>query len=429
MWQIIRSARQNEHTLHLKWHRDVPEGYSLDDVLLALGGVLSRHEALRTFYREEQGTLIQEVLAEGRLPVFVYEDPSTEKMPSALPGIITMAPFNHDQELPIRVLVLTSGGIPVSISFTLSHLSCDGESMRIIDDEFIDQLTSRDSETNDHGKLRQPLDVAIHERSEQGRRRLSATLDYCRGLLEEAAPTFFPDGDATTPARYWIGEVESERLAYALRELTTRDRVNRAAVLASAVATALSWRAGDQAALMQVAFSNRSAARGKPVGNYAHTGLALIRPADSLRNTLSSGAPSLLRAYRHADWNLDGLLGVKQEVERARQADIDMSCYFNYMQRGPSSRTNPWTAAEKESPPSATTRTFRWLVENQEQREGRGSPYTGLCRYSFSFSARDTGRTVMLRAGGDTRKMSPEQLSTVLHHIEEIVVEGHQNWR
>lgn len=317
---------------------DVPAGVDEGTVLGAVQHLLVRHEGLRSLFHETPEGWTQHVRPQGELTVHVADADGAADTAAARAFASELAghTFRHDVELPLSVGVLRDHGRVTHVVVAASHLAVDGWAADLVAQDLRRLLAGEVADA----PTWQPLDQAAHEAGEAGAARGEAALAYWRRTLAAAPRPLFPPADpAPAPGRFVRLALESRALAVAATLVSTRCAVSTGTVLLAAASVVLGRLVGQDRVVLQLIASNRLDERSRSlVAPLAENALFAIDVsgadapggfATTARRAFASG----LNAYRHAQYDpraRDELVA----QERARDADLDLGCFFNDMRIG-----------------------------------------------------------------------------------------------
>ena len=334
------------YTRMVEWPLSLPPGTTLPDIAAALEVLMSRHESLRTRYPADREP-VQRVARSGELVVDVYEA-SEEPADSAaltmeLIRRLRSSEFDLTAELPLRVAVARSRGVPAAAVIVYSHAAVDFASMALIDRQFVALVSDpvrRVSGSPGREPLgHQPLDQAADERSERGRRRTAAALRGWEASLRSMPQCMYavPAADAVRgpgrrvsggPASCWLW---SPAAALALPHITARTGANPQQAVFAALCVMLAWRTGHETCALPVMASNRYHRRLRDyVGNLAQECIVSVDVrAQGLDDVVRRTGAAILRGTRHSLVEVSAMQRVMERVEHDRGITIDRYCVFN----------------------------------------------------------------------------------------------------
>ncbi|MFD0891043.1 condensation domain-containing protein, partial [Streptosporangium algeriense] len=203
---------------------NVPPGTTLDGVVSAVALLVSRHESLRTTFRDG----LQHVVGEGELLIGVHESQGSADLADEVASRLQAVRFDPETELPVRTAVIVSGGVPERVILVITHTTVDAVGLGLLRAELNRLLLG---ETPKPVTSPQPLDVAWTEQSPASLKRAQAAIAYWRANLERIPRSTFTasvdDGDND-----WLLprlQVRSSAAARALGRIGARTGVSRSA--------------------------------------------------------------------------------------------------------------------------------------------------------------------------------------------------------
>jgi acyl-CoA synthetase (AMP-forming)/AMP-acid ligase II len=303
---------------------DMPDGTTLDQIASAVGTIVSRHQALRTYYASVDGEVVMRVQRTGKLRLSVHEPPNgsePREWAMRLADELAVGLFS-EQELPLRCAVVEVAGAPRFLLLVLSHQSIDAWAVDIIKSD-LRQLWARSAEALDPRPW-QLLDQSADERSGLLQRG-AASLDYWRTLYATAAPTMF-DAQRQVPQPYHVQSVimTSPCLLVAVEAIARRLRTSTAAVLAGLVAVVLGLLTEhDRITLLLIAGNRFDAKRRQVVAPLVQDVLCQILLGTDTDAVVRDAAASTLTAYSHAFYDPTAELTIRREAELRRGVCFD----------------------------------------------------------------------------------------------------------
>jgi len=313
---------------------DVPAGATLDDIAAAFGVLLARHESLRTTYPD--GEPVQRVAQSGELAIDVYEveGPSADPpvLAAALARQMRTTEFDVTSELPVRVAVATSHGVPLAASVLYAHVAADFASMALIGGEF--SRLAADAASRVTGPLGyQPLDRAAYERSERGRRKAEVALrnvaDQLRSVPQcmYAVPMAEP-GSGTGSLSGWLS---SPAGALALPHIAARTGTSPRSAVLAALSAVLARRTGHDRVVFTALMDNRHEPRmGGYVGSAARNGIVSVNVgAAGFDDLVWRAAVAVIRASRHSLADEVEVQATTDEIEHERGVAYSRDCVYN----------------------------------------------------------------------------------------------------
>ncbi|MEU8040440.1 hypothetical protein [Streptosporangium sp. NPDC049078] len=239
--------------------------------------------------------------------------------------------FAPAEEIPLRIAVITSGGVPRQVVLVTTHSATDAAGLAVLLTEWDELLLGKPLAPV---TAPQPLDVAAAERTPAGLRRAQAALRYWEGHLREvprSTLTVAVDGETD-----WLLprlRVRSVPAAGALGRISARTGASPSA----AVLAALAALAGVRARLRTVVVLSISANRFRPelreyVGPLAQDALIPVDIGEDGFDAVLRGARSAtMAAYRNSRFDSDALIRVMEDVQRERGLFFARDLVFNDM--------------------------------------------------------------------------------------------------
>jgi hypothetical protein len=249
----------------------------------------------------------------------------------ALTALLRERPFELDRELPVRVAVaVADGGIRAAVA-VYSHVAADFGAMAVIGRQFAELVADPVSRvTGPRGH--QPLDQALAERSDRGRKRAQAALEYWRYQLRRGPQCMFAVPGAAQddgpPPACWLS---SPSAATALRQIAARTGASPSVVTLAALSAVLAHRTANRYCMLVSLASNRADVRLRDyVGSLTQYCLILV-DVSTIRfdDLVRRAGTAALRAHRHSLFDADDLEAVHQAVSRSRGTSFDQDFTFN----------------------------------------------------------------------------------------------------
>ncbi|WP_436757392.1 hypothetical protein [Streptosporangium sp. V21-05] len=375
--------------------RAVQPGTTLAVITEAVVQLVTRHESLRTTFHDD----LQHVLAAGGVAVEVHDIGEPPAGPGA-DGTEGRGPegtgdaegegvararaetpdadlaeevarrlqgtrFALDAEIPLRVAVIASGGVPRQAVLVTTHSAMDAAGLAVLLAEWDELLLGKPLAPV---TAPQPLDVAAAEHTPAGLRRAGAALRYWEGHLRgvpRSTLTVPVDGETD-----WLLprlRVRSVPAARALNRISARTGTSPSA----AVLAALAVLAGLRARLGTVVVLSIAANRFRPelreyVGPLAQDALIPVEVGEDGFDTVLRGARSAtMAAYQNSRFDSAALIRIMEDVQRERGLFFARDVVFNDMSvpgRGTRvSRTGEDVHSVWLPPSTLPTRTSLWV--------------------------------------------------------------------
>jgi hypothetical protein len=431
MW--IATTKMGPANYFLNMRRLVPlsvrAGIRPATVAAAVGQLIERYEALRTWYATVDGEFRQTVVSAGQIPletVDLDEAGSVDDGPvppraAARPAEGSAAsldaagdamcdrmwrrPFDYATELPLRVGLITRYGIVRRIALVFSHLSVDGYAVDLVlrDLRLILLRGRLPAFTGWH-----PLDVARAEASTRVAANARA-VRYWEDQYRVIPPTMFPAvaEPADPPFQRYL--LSWPALDAAVRELSRRCRTNSSTVLLAATVDLVGRLTGHSTVAAQILVGNRSqSGHDAMVGTLVEGGLLVVDVADrpSLEELIPRTWQGALRAYRNAYYAPVDREDATDRVCAERGTEIEPYCCFNDMRQGVDDSPLSVDARPHTGEPAVV------VVEEPPKRMH--------CRFCVQLDHTPAGLGVRLLA--DTRYLPPEAMRGFLDELADRVV-------
>ncbi|MEU1877420.1 condensation domain-containing protein [Streptosporangium sp. NPDC020072] len=344
--------------LHMNFRETtpLPHGTTLAAVVEAVGLLLARHESLRATIRGDT----QLVSGSGTLPVEVHvvedepEPDAVDRLAEEVGLRLQGDRFDVENELPIRVAVITEGDVPLRMVFVLTHTSVDEVGLATV---------MRDWERLIRGEAvpepcpTQPLDLALEEKAPPTRLRTAAALRHWGTQLGRVPQSMFAVDETADPEALRPRlRVRSTVAAEALGAVARRTGASRSVVTLAALGTLIGARTVQRTCVIASLTSNRIRPEVRDyVGPIAQDALITADlEVPTFDEAVRRFRTASLTGYQHtrfdsiALWNLIGAVNTERGIDFARD------CVFSDM--------SGVALAEREPPPAEDIE-CRWLPE------------------------------------------------------------------
>jgi hypothetical protein len=334
---MLRCIADNEPAhinMHVVW--DIPAGTPLEVVTGVLAELHTRHESLRTTFPADGPEPVQLVHVGGELAVEVHQAEGEPALFAEELGLRRRAvAFDPEGEWPMRAAVVTTGGRPTHLVLALSHAAVDATALGLLRREWLALLAG---ETLPEPAPVRPVDLAVIERSEEGRRRTAASLRYWSGQLRTIPQAMFAHPRLPVPAQGappagWTPRlrIRSHTAAAALDVLAERTGVTRSTLVLTALCALTAHRAGQR----QVVVTTLSANRFLPelydyVGTVAQDALlSVTADAEGFEALARKVRRRTQLAYPHSWFDSGDLWAAIDAAAEERGARFARDCVFN----------------------------------------------------------------------------------------------------
>ncbi|CAN5829832.1 hypothetical protein BH18ACT7_BH18ACT7_09810 [soil metagenome] len=306
-------------------------GHSPQTVQRALAGLVRRHEALRTTFRLDDGVPTQRIEDRVDLPLVSVDRPvSGPADADRTTTELLTAPFPMTGGLCWRGVLVCSGGTPVFLSLSFSHLIVDVWSVRELQAQF--EALLRDPDSPSQLPDLSPRELARREREQTAGRRQLAVQRYWQGVLADSRVPQLP----TTPPRVTRPRIQATLHSHQLGGLAAsaakRHGVTAPAVVLAMVVAGLAGHTGTDRVVISLMSSNRFLPEHRRVVSTLNQLIPVVADADracSLSEHITRLNWASAKAYRHSSYDVD-------QVRTLAAADGSFNrlfpTWFNYLQ-------------------------------------------------------------------------------------------------
>ncbi len=368
----------------------------------AIGGLVSRHESLRTRIIEIEAGPAQEVARLGRLPIEVVEGGVAAEVQASLAG----PAFAYPDEWPLRVGLVTQDGAVRQIVLVFCHTATDWQGAEVVARDL--RLLLRGSALP--ALELQPLDLA-RAQAVSGADRTRRAVDYWTGAFRSMPPAMFPAAGTPPEPPNHQAVLTSRALDGAARAIAARHRVSTTTVLLAATVGLIgSWTGHRMCALHTLVNNRFQAGHADIVGMLAQLGLVVVDLSDApaFDELVTRTWQAALLGYRRAYYDQAALDATRAEVGRERGTVINPFCCFNDMRS--TVDTEPGIVPD----PAA-------MVAALGESTLAVEPHAPLnCRFCLRVEPAAGTLTVVLTA--DARSLSSVQIGQFLTDLERVVV-------
>lgn len=306
----------------------VPEGTTLDQVISALRSLAERHEALRTVYPYPEGggrPVEQVVLAEGEFDLDIIEtdrDPLVEV--DEIGRRKRAIRFDVAREFPLRLTLVTVGGVPKGLSAVICHAAADGAATALLVTEWLELVSGRSLPPYTGPTPRQ---VALDERSPAGLRRTKSSLQHWERILGTGPHAIFADARlGPSDGTHTSLVVHSVKAAEALEAISARLSASTSTIIMAAYAALAAVRAGrDDVVIAALSANRHRRALAGYVGTVAQDALIALRTdAADFDELIGRAGGAGMTAYWHSSfdsaeiWRLIDEIGARRGARFAR---------------------------------------------------------------------------------------------------------------
>ncbi|MFD8062416.1 condensation domain-containing protein [Streptomyces cyaneofuscatus] len=313
----------------------VPSGTSVEGAIDALRTLALRHEGLRTTFPHAPGTapVEQVVAAEGTFTVTVVDHTEFPEEPARYAESVARAAragrFALDREFPLRISLLTLGGVPVHAALASSHAVTDGSALAVLREEFLALLAGEELPPPASFA---PLDLAAQEASPTGKRKSEASLRYWERIIRTEPQEMFAEPRAAgADGRARQLTLRSGRGARALASAAGRIGNPEATVLLAAWCALVAHRSGQDSCVTAVPTSNRfHPTIARSVNTLSQDALLCLDVRVPSFDTLVRKTwGAALNAYRHSQFDSVRLWEMIDRVTGERGSHFARDVVFN----------------------------------------------------------------------------------------------------
>jgi len=326
---MMRCTIENEPSdINKQGSWPVPKGTSLDQVISALRTLAERHEALRTIYPYPDGggrPVEQVVLAEGAFGLDVVEtdrDPLVEV--DEIGRRNRAVRFDVAREFPLRLTLVTAGGVPKGLSAVICHAAADGAATALLVTEWLELVSGR---TLPPPAGPTPRQVALDERSPAGLRRIKASLQHWERILSTGPHAVFSDARlGPSDGTHTSLIIHSVRAAEALEAVSARLSASTSTIiLAAYAALAAQWAARDDVVIAALSANRHRRTLAEYIGTVAQDALIALRTdVPDFDELIGLAGAAAMTAYWHSSfdsaeiWRLIDEVGARRGARFAR---------------------------------------------------------------------------------------------------------------
>lgn len=333
LWHAVEYMWDDDTYFNLGWCVPVPAEQGPEPIATVLRRLVEHFDTFRTTFRFDDDELTQSVASTGRLSVEVHEsasepvDATAEVVLASLVG----TPFRPTTEWPIRLAVVTRGGLNQLLVMVFNHLALDLYGWRVVERALKRLLVDPEADLADIGRL-QPIDQAAYEASTEGQAANRAALLRWERILRRAPPTLFDfDTAPEEDQRYWLFRMDSPALAAALAVAAARVRVSNSAVLLAAVAVVMGLYTGHAESVVLINVSNRLREGSQDIAGYLCWDSLCYVNLDGLSfdAVAQRSFAAAVDSYQHGVYDRSSASALTDAIGHDLGAHIDLGCHLN----------------------------------------------------------------------------------------------------
>ncbi|GII89884.1 condensation domain-containing protein [Sinosporangium siamense] len=415
IWETVEATAPDDHYFNFGHVLAVPRAawpLTPQSAAAAVSGLVERHPALRTTTPEGRGQVVHgrgELTAE----IVTAEPGEGTKTATELLERLKRRRFDYAAEWPLRAGLVTSpSGVVTHLVLVYCHMAVDGLGAEIV----LRDLRLLLIKGRVAGTLpATPLELALWQESEQGRRVAQAAEDYWEGEFLRVPASMFPAPAAEVEGPpIWRAVLTSHAAEAAARHAAARYSTSAGAVLLVGACAMTSALTGLSRCAMLPIVGNRFRADTRAaVTTLSQESLFTLDVTDGGRLTmaglLTTAKPALLRAYRYGFHDPAGRAAATARASEARGEQVRPYCCFNDMRFA----DPPAELSDAAEVRDALTRsTLAWPL-SQEQLN---------CRFCVHVSGE--GGALALSLTADTRYVPKEAMERWLSGLEMFLMEA-----
>lgn len=363
--ELTEALAPHQAALNLRFAWRVRPGVTTEGIAAAAKELLEECESLRTLFDLDPHAGQQRVVSEGTVRVpLITVDAATDALAQELTAELAAAEFGP-AELPIRMSLMADRDGPAYLLFAVSHLASDFLGARRLVWHLRRVLVFTPRPADDSLVTTHPVDIAVWENGEGGRRSGERALLQHERNLRRMPQSMLPRIaiEPMTP-RYQYVEIRTAAGALCLSHLAERHGVSETAVGHAALSLVLAHVSSLQRAHLQVCVGNRfDRGVAAAVASLTQDVPTCVTVDDTDFDTLlRRSAGAVRQATMTGRFPHKGLVDVRRRIERERGFPLDLSFWLN---------SRLFTPVSVEAPTDARLRAqlartcVRWLGGDQ----------------------------------------------------------------
>jgi hypothetical protein len=410
IWQSIELAGQSRT---VTGQTPLPPDVTVQSIAGILGWLVSRHQSLRTRYRlRGDRPPLQECFASGELSMELVDagDRDPAEVAAEILDRMQREHFDYENEWPLRVALVLSGGRPAYQVVVYLHLALDAGGLTAL----ITDMLGRDPETGDAPPVtaHPPLEQARRQAEPSARRVQAGSLRYFENVLRTVpAQPFGPPRPGVQRDHLEI-RFRSPATLLGARAAAARTGSGTSPVLLAAFAVAVARAKGRNPLMTLVAVSNRfRPGLADSVSTISQVTPLMVDVADAtLAEAVGRATRGALAAYKNGYSDPYAQDVVVDRVNAERSEEVELTCYYNdRRQLDRDADGNPPTAAEILA--AVPLSTVDWPEDPEK-------PRTGL----YVYVADAPPDAIEFLMSVDLRHWSRDELVALVRDIEAVVV-------
>ena len=443
LW-FVDKLQPGNHSYHVPAALRLSGPLNLRVLEQTLTELLRRHEVLRTNFPTVDGSPVQRILpaTDFQLPVIDLRSCTEEERQAKVAGMIeaeTRRPFDLENELLVRVIVVRLAGEEQVVFFMLHHIVSDAWSTGILVNEVSTLYRAfLNGERSPLPELPvQYADYAVWQREWLSGEVLDNEIAYWKKELAGIAPVLqLPADHSRPPVQKFEGASESyqlsERVVQRLKEISRREGVTLFMTMLAAFKALLYRYTNQEDLLVGAPISGRNLLETENLIGFFTNTLALrtrVTPRSSFVGLLQQVRDVVFRAYAHQELPFEKLVE-ELNPERSLSHTPLLQVVFGYYNNEDETLELPGV---KLSPIGFKSKTAKFdLVHNVAENSGKLS---GSILYNTDLFDPDTIRrmarhyTFLLSALAENPQQSIAELPLLADDEKQLLLSGWNNTR
>lgn len=305
-----------------------PAGVTTERVCEALGELLRRHEALRTYFgRAAEGGLWQRVAETVQLPLLMF-DVSDDQELMAARAEVARHTFDHEAELPVRFALVHHVSGVRTVELVGSHVAVDAAGADVLALEVARSLAD---DPILPAPPQQPVERARWETSPAGQAVAAPNVERWRALMESGTTQVPAARGPGLRPRFWRGQLDSLALREALPALAARLRISPAALMMAGMAHVVAEEFSLASVPVRIGFNNRVRPADKvAIESLMGWGLChLTGPGGDLASLARTAATEAFTAYTTARYDIYQVLEIADRLREAGAGETLPQFFLN----------------------------------------------------------------------------------------------------
>ncbi len=311
----------------------MPAGTTVEQVAELLRFSLSRHQALRSRLCFDAGGQPRQVCFDsGEIDLAVLEAGSADpgELAERLYLEYRLRDFDFENEWPVRMAVITAGGILTHLVVVYLHLAVDGGGIAAL----LADLAARDPATGAPAgpvTAPQPAELARQQAGPGAQRQSAASLRYFQHVWRTADPALFGSPARGGAARYHALRYRSPATGPALQRIAAEQDASLSSAMLAVFAVGLARFLGRGSVWAMLLVSNRfRPGLADSVCIAVQSSPCMLDVAGiSLAEAVTRARAGLLQTYKNAYYDSLARDRLIEGIVLERGAAVQICCYYN----------------------------------------------------------------------------------------------------